>query len=350
MLDRLVQLSAAGRRAAIATVIRIEGSAYRGPGAKLLVEDSGDSLGSVSGGCLEADLREVALDVLRSGNPAVRLYDTGSDDSEPWGLGLGCNGTVETFVQPFTSAEARAAAAQVRELLDGDDVFAVATLVEGSVAGRALVVSEAGSSGTTGDAELDAAIVDASRLRLADRRTSTLELGQGRLFVEVHVPPSHLVVFGAGDDAMPLVAAASAAGFRVTVCDHRPAFLTGERFGNARRRFIVDEDTWDELPLGEDTFAVVMAHAIEHDQRYLADLLETPVPYIGLLGPRDRAEDLLDGAPRTARERVYAPIGLDIGAEGPEQIAVCVVAEVLAARAGRAGGHLREREDAIHAP
>ncbi|MYN67314.1 MAG: XdhC family protein [Acidobacteria bacterium] len=364
IVDRVAELAAAGRHAALATVVRIEGSAYRRPGAKLLVEESGATRGGVSGGCLEADVREIAMAVMRERAPCLRHYETGDDDRTVWGLGLGCNGAVDIFVQPATSGDTVDAARRVRARLAGDAPFAASTVVRGpaAVLGRVLVSGDAPPAGSTGGPELDRVIARRSEALLATGESQCYEIeatGIGlpstEVFTEVHVPPPRLVICGAGDDAIPLAAYASQVGFRVTVVDHRPAYLSAERFPGAERIDRRPAAGLEGLPLGPRTYAVVMTHSFAHDRDWVGRLLRTDVPYVGLLGPRARRDEMLEqldgvGAQIEAgADRLFAPVGLDLAADGPEQVAVSVVAELLAVRAASVPRHLREKEGVIHA-
>src|SRR6185295_7916314 len=241
ILSRIAELERAGRRAALATVVRISGSAYRRPGAKFLIEDAGSTLGSVSGGCLEADVREVARAVLETGVPSLRHYSTGGDEDVVWGLGLGCNGLVDVFVQPATEGALPAVAERLRELLAGDAPFAIATVLDGEAAGAMLAMGLGGSlSGTLGSEEIDRLAAEKARAVLAvippilatsagpGGRSGVVRIGgrdEREVFVEALPAPPHLIVCGAGDDARPLVAYAADAGFRVTLIDHREALL-----------------------------------------------------------------------------------------------------------------------------
>src|SRR5262245_22891375 len=195
LLHTLEQLAERGQLAALATVVRIRGSAYRRPGAKMLIADDGAMLGSVSGGCLEADVREVALNVVRDGVPRMLHYDTGGDDSSPFGLGLGCNGAVDIFVQPATSADTLEAARRITALLEGDAVFTVSTVVDGPHSiGRTLVVDGSNNPAkSTGDAALDRSMAArASELRAAgSSRLHNLE--ELQVFTEVQLPPPTLL-------------------------------------------------------------------------------------------------------------------------------------------------------------
>jgi xanthine/CO dehydrogenase XdhC/CoxF family maturation factor len=322
LLSRAVRLSEAEKRAALATVVRIEGSSYRRPGAKFLVEEEGGTAGGVSGGCLEADVREVALQVIRSGQPKLLRYETGSDDASVLGLGLGCNGTIEILVAPATTREAVDAAREILDLLSGDEAFVVSTPLRGEGAGRPAVHGPGAPAPRAGD----------------------------NLFVETLAPPPPLVVFGAGDDAMPLCSFATEAGFRVTVVDQRPAALTRERFPGAFR--LVPRrpaEGMTGIPAGPRAFAVVKTHGFAQDREWVRLLLEAGVPYVGLLGPRARGARILSQVGGESGGRVFTPVGLDLGAEGPEQVAIAIVAELLAVRSSRQPWSLREKEGSIHA-
>lgn len=349
ILARLAELEAAGRRAALATVVRIAGSAYRRPGAKFLIEEAGETLGSVSGGCLEADVREVGLGVLAGGEPRLLHYDTGADEDTVWGLGLGCDGMVEVFVQAATEGSWTEAAPRLRELLEGDEAVALVTAVDGS--GGPLLVSAADTVGSLGSADLDRRAAERARALLADGRSTLDPIADRPLFFDVLQPPRHLLVCGAGDDARPLVAYAADAAFRVTVMDHRPALLAEGRFPEALRTVRARPEAGSGLPVSDPhrSLAVVMTHSLHHDREWVRRLLAAGVPYVGVLGPRGRIAAIRQEIGAEDDPRLYGPVGLDLGADGPHQVALAVVAELLAVTSDREPRHLTERQEAIHA-
>jgi xanthine dehydrogenase accessory factor len=328
IVDRVLALAADGRRAALATVIKIEGSSYRRPGAKFLIEDDGRTLGGVSGGCLEADVREVAQQVMQTGTPRLLHYDTGADDRTVWGLGLGCNGSVDIFVQPATDGRTLISLEELSARLRRTSSFAIATIVDGS--------SDVGH----------VALYDT-----APAARSHLDLDSMTVFIEVLHPPPALIICGAGDDARPLAAYAIEAGFAVTVVDHREAFLAVERFPSVSRRILTrpEEASTETLGIDPRTLVVVMTHSFGHDRNWLKRVLDSRAQYIGLLGPRGRADEMLAQLGSAADGRVFAPVGLNLGADGPEQIAISVVSELLAFLSRQQPGHLREKREAIHA-
>lgn len=352
IFGRVHRLPAAGRRAALATVVRVQGSAYRRPGAKLLIEQDRQTMGSVSGGCLEADVSEVALQVLREGAARRLHYDTGADDRVIWGLGLGCAGSIDVFVQDATGEDALKVAERVCELVGGDKPFAVSTVVGGGgPVGRTLAVASDGNfTGSTAERALDLEIAREASRRIAGRDSQLHEVGPAEVFTEVLTPPPHLILFGANDDAIAICGYASDIGFRVTVVDHRPALLAADRFpGAAARVTLRPEEDARALPLGPRTYAVVKTHSFAQDRDWARKLLDGGVPYVGLLGPRARTQEILRQIGAEAGDRVYGPVGLDLGAEGAEQVALAIVAELLAAHTSREPAHLREKESAIHA-
>lgn len=325
--DAIARAQAAGEPSALATLVRIEGSSYRRVGAKLLIRADGALCGQVSGGCLEQDLKERALRLLaEDGEPELVRYDTGADDQTLWGLGLGCNGRLDVFLQPLPARDDTGIVAEVRRRLAGLEAFALRTTLDGREAGRIV----------TGPP-------------FTDEMSGIVAAEGARDYVDHLEPPADLVVIGAGDDAIPLVRIAAQAGFRVTVVDHRAAYLDAARFPDAAQ--LVQARPGDSAalaPLHAQTYAVVMNHALELDRAWALRLADTPAPYFGLLGPRARRDEIVAALPEAARARAYGPVGLDIGAEGAEQIAISIVAEALAVEAGRAGGSLRNRGGAIH--
>lgn len=344
IVDRIRALATDGRKAALATVVRIDGSAYRRAGARFLVEEDGDTMGGVSGGCLEADVRQVAKELMAGAPPRLLHYDTGMGDG-PWGLGLGCEGAVDVFVQAVTPQLAGSVVERLGRLLDGDEPFLTAIAVSGpGELGRTVVV---GADAPAGDGD-DLATAAGQRLR--DRAPGLHPVGEDLAFFQLFEPPPRLLIFGAGDDAMPLVRYAAETGFRVTVVDHRPAFLTAGRFPAAERLAARrPQDGLEDLAVTDATYAVIMTHSLAGDRDWLGALAASPAPYVGLLGPRQRTAELLETVPAAARDRVYGPVGLDLGADGAPQVALSILAEVMAVHAGREPKSLRERSEAIHA-
>lgn len=361
VLQAIESLCARGERLALATIVAVRGSTYRRPGARLLVPEEGAPIGNISGGCLEGDVADVARIVMREGRARVVSFDLTADDDAVWGWGLGCNGAMELFVEPADKAAQVAGA--LRMALERERPICMVTVLSSETPGveqgnRLLVSPEGERRGSLGDPGVDQAAAEAARELLVSERSEVRELPGGvRAFVEVLEPPLRLVVCGAGHDAIPLVESAAGLGWSPIVVDDRSAFLTHERFPRAAGFVALErpDQVAERAPLDERTFAVVMTHNFLRDKDYLQALLRSPVRSISMLGPRARTQRLLHelreegvAIPAEDEDRLRAPAGLDLGAEGPEEIAAAIVAEIVAIRRGRSGGFLRDRPGPIH--
>jgi xanthine/CO dehydrogenase XdhC/CoxF family maturation factor len=361
VLEAIDGLSAQGQRMALATIVAVRGSTYRRPGARLLIPEEGAPVGNISGGCLEGDVVDLARVVMQEGTARLAGWDLTADDDDVWGLGLGCNGAIEVFIEPAERAVAVTAA--LRAALKEERPICVVTVLESGatdvVPGDRLVVRPDGQAeGSLGQVDVDEEALEAARELLRGGRSEIRTFAHGvRAFVEVLDPPLRLVICGAGHDAIPLVRTAAAMGWRPVVVDDRPAFLTTERFPDAGAFVAVDEPAQvaESAPLDPRTFVVVMTHNFLRDRDYLRGLLRSDAGYIAMLGPSARTQrimmDLADdgsGITEEDRARIHGPAGLDLGADGPDEIAQAIVAEILAVRHDRAGGFLRERPGPIH--
>jgi xanthine dehydrogenase accessory factor len=360
VLAAIESLSAKGDRMALATIVAVRGSTYRRPGARLLVPEDGSPVGNISGGCLEGDVADVARVVMEEGRARLAGWDLTADDDAVWGLGLGCNGAIEVFIEPAEKAAEVAGA--LRTALEEERPISVVTVLESARPGvqpgsRLVVRPEGTQNGTLGDPDVDAAAAAAARAVLAAERSEVRRLAEGvRAFVEVLDPPLRLVVCGAGHDAIPLVRAAAVLGWNTLVVDDRPAFLTRERFADAAGFVEVDEpaEAAKAADVDERTYAVAMTHNFLKDKEYVRSLLGSPATYLGMLGPAARTERLLTELRQegvdvdAARGRIHGPAGLDLGGEGPEEIAHAILAEIVAVKRGRRGGSLRDRPGPIH--
>jgi xanthine/CO dehydrogenase XdhC/CoxF family maturation factor len=330
ILDAIEAARARGEPMALATIVATTGSTYRRAGARLLVLAGGDPIGNISGGCLEGDVARIGREVMAHGRPRVASFDLTADDDAVWGYGLGCNGTFEIFVEPTPGAVDTARA--LREARAGSPTCLATTLTG----------PQAGSHHLETDGAAAAA--------LRDGTPRVVEEDGERVFYEPILPPLRLVICGAGHDAIPLVRQAAELGWRVTVADVRRALLTHERFPGATDFVDADPDG-AAAAIGPDerTAMVLMSHSYLRDIAYLRSFVEAPLAYLGVMGPRGRTEQMLGeiGAPE-ALERLHAPAGLDIGAEGPDEVARSIVAEILAVTRGREGGSLRRRRGPIH--
>jgi len=347
-----------GTPAVLATVTAVEGSAYRRPGAKMLLRPDGEGVGSITAGCLEDEVRALAEEVLTDGVPRVETWDLTGDD-DVWGFGVGCNGVITVLLEPLDDS--------YREVVDSrlaGDAIGVATVVGGesdaSVGDRVYYRPDEGFVGGDVDEEVLVELSQRMRDLLDSGAGETVAVGGDEEAVEVFLdgirPPPKLVVFGSGHDVEPVAELAKLSDFRVTVVSFRGSRADAEQFPRAddvvssSPREVTDLVAWDE-----NTYAVVMSHNFVDDRLTLEQLLETPAPYIGLMGPRKRFEEMreaLDEEGRTLtdeeRERIYTPVGLNLGADTPYQIALSIVSEVLAVARDRQPRHLTRHEGPIH--
>jgi xanthine dehydrogenase accessory factor len=362
VLTAIGSLAASGQRMALATIVAVRGSTYRRPGARLLVPEEGAPIGNISGGCLEGDVADMARLVMEEGRARLAGWDLTADDDAVWGLGLGCNGAIEVFIEP--AERAVEAARALRTALEEERPISLVTVIESAEpeaiapGARVIVMPDGRVEGSLGRSDVDAEAIAAARELLTTERSEIRTLAEGvRAFVEILDPPLRLVICGAGHDAVPLVRAASLLGWNVTVVDDRPAFLNRERFPEAHGFASVDDPSEVAAAVTVDarTFVVVMTHNFLRDKAYLRGLLTTDARYVAMLGPAARTQRLLmeleeEGTPITEerRSRIHGPAGLDLGAEGPEEIAQAIIGEIVAVRRGRDGGFLKERPTPIH--
>ncbi|MGW6718993.1 XdhC family protein [Streptomyces sp. NPDC054995] len=351
---------------ALATVVAVHGSAPRDPGAVMAVDAAGTVVGSVSGGCVEGDVYEVAREVLAGAGPRVVSY--GISDDEAFGVGLTCGGTIEVLVRAYATAAERADLAAVLDLIAGDLPVAEATVLSGAAeTGARLVVrpSDAGAAtGTLGSEGLDAAVTADARGLLAQGHSAIQWYGaQGQrrmqevaVFVRTYAPPARMLVFGAIDHAAATARIGSFLGYRVTVCDARPAFATRERFPTADEVVRAWPHTYlESTEVDARTVICVLTHDPKFDVPLLLAALRTPAAYIGVMGSRRTHHDRLArlreaGADEAALTRLASPVGLDLGARTPEETAVSIAAEVIQHRWGGTGRPLGELTGAIHHP
>lgn len=348
------RLQAAGESGVLASVVRVSGSTYRRVGARLLILPDDSMIGLISGGCLEGDLLEHARSVRIDGRARLVQYDAGDGDDLVWGLGLGCAGRVEVLLERVGPG-APGPLPELRRRLESHARGALATRLSGREPGVRAALDPADAEPRGAAAPF---VAKALRETLQDGIVRYAREAGEEWLVE-HIPaPLHVMLFGAGADAVPLAELADELGWRVTVHDDRPAFADKRRFPRAEVHCCPAEEAVARLQPGPESHCVLMTHRYLQDLALLRGLLQSPAPYLALLGPKQRSRMLLSELARqgvatesdAVRARLFAPAGLDIGADAPEQIALAIAAEIQAFSAGRGGGRLCERQGPIHDP
>ncbi|MGH9899945.1 MAG: XdhC family protein [Pyrinomonadaceae bacterium] len=371
IIEAFAKVQREAATAVLATVVKVSGSTYRRAGARMFITQDGQTIGTVSGGCLERDVFKHAAEVLQTNEPRLVTYDSTSDDDIVWGFGLGCNGAVDVLIEPLSG---ECAQSQLDFLSDcmrlrEEGVIATVFAVEGDTGVKigSRLMMRSGQQPVTCDIVDDDPGSDFISAILSDSQdvlvschsklvTYEMRAGSAEAFIESIQPPVPLLVFGAGYDAVPLVQIAKELGWYVTLVDGRPDFATQAKFP-AADAFIITrpEDVAERVQIDRKTMAVVMTHNYLDDYQLLETLLPSPARYIGLLGPKRRTEQLLyelkkNGTAVTDEQlnRLYGPVGIDIGADAPEEIAVAILAEIKTVLADRSAGLSRDRKEPLH--
>ncbi|MDB5240223.1 MAG: XshC-Cox1 family protein [Spirosoma sp.] len=348
-------------RAALATVVRVEGSSYRRTGARMLIADNGRWVGGISGGCLEGDALKRARLAIAQAKPTLVTYDTTDDDAYQIGVGLGCNGIIDVLITPLDASTPQPvqllknAVAQPRQIQVLLTVVGTTSGSSGLGLGATLAYASRDSLDVLADAAAADQLDETIRQHLATQKSGscTVELTDGQvldLFVEVLVPVPHLVLMGQQYDVYPLVRLINELGWQATVVAN-PQKVTQALFAEATA--IVPPDQFNSITFDAQTALILMAHDYKTDKYNLPKALATEAPFIGMLGPRKRSEKIFneltaEGLFTGETSRIHAPVGLDVGAATPEEIALSIVAEVRAVLSGREGMSLRLRNAPIH--
>ncbi|MGB5131147.1 MAG: XdhC family protein [Steroidobacteraceae bacterium] len=364
LIAKFERVRSRGDVAALATVMRVAGSAYRRAGARMLLTADGTRVGLVSGGCLEADLIERARPVFATGRAITVTYDARSNEDLIFGLGLGCNGTIEVLVERVPEGPTGGHLALIASCLEARRELVLVTVFRPvghlPLAARCWLLDGEPLAGDLAGESVASEIGPHAHavLRSGRHRNVTIESAAGPLeiLVESVRPFPELWILGAGPDAQPVARLAVELGFDVGVADHRPAFARQEHFPGASRVVVCDpERLADAFEPDDGSIVLVMSHSYAHDRSYLRTLLTRPFAYLGLLGPRQRSERILAELAKEGiepspelRTRIHAPAGLDIGAETPEEIALSIMSEIRAELTARSGGRLRDRNAPIH--
>jgi len=349
-----------GRQTALATVVLVEGSSYRRAGARMLITEDGQLTGAISGGCLEGDaLRKARLAMVQS-KPMLVTYDTTDDDDAKFGVGLGCNGIIHILIEPLFPRNENSPIALFKAFLSRREPVVLVTLFslnnrQAEQPGTCMLMkADKSTLGSVSDAEIaDAVLADAQEvLKNGNSVTKTYIYGDGyTCFIELLQPAVSLVIFGAGNDAIPLVQIASVLGWQVTLIDGRANYAVPERFPLAHKIIIAKpEQALTQFNTDERTALVLMTHNYNYDMAMLRQLLPLQLPYVATLGPKKRLNRMLDefrteGMTITGEQlqSIYGPAGIDIGSDNSDEIALSIITEIQAVLNKRAANSLRDK-------
>jgi xanthine/CO dehydrogenase XdhC/CoxF family maturation factor len=342
---------------ALATVVRVHGSAYRSPGARMLISDDGKWVGSISGGCLEGDALRKARSVMHHGKPLLITYDTREESNQQLGIGLGCNGVIDVLLEPVTPAHEPGVMDFLQTLVNRNAPAAMGTILTGSnCSRRMLLYSDGYQLSNVTETSLHNALHHALQQLLTSRQSQTTTLADEQVFLEWIEPTITLLLFGAGFDARPVCTFAKMLGWHVQVTDECVSHIAPVFFPQADRLALCQRTFVDrEFNISPYTACVLISHNYAYDREVLKKILPTPTPYIGIIGPRKRFEKMRselqqEGICFTDHDlhRIHAPAGLDIGAETPDEIALALLAEIQTKFTSRSGGFLKYRSGPIH--
>ncbi len=352
-----------GKKIALATVVHVDGSAYRRPGARMLVSEDGELTGAISGGCLEGDALRKAQSVIFQQKSMLVTYDTTDEDDQKFGVGLGCNGIIHVLIEPIDYEKFMNSVNLLKSALLDRTFGTLITLfsIKNSKSEQigTVLLSKNGSfigHSEKVNSELLKAIFEQadSEILLGNEIKSYPEFDDIQVFYERIKPSIRLLLFGAGNDTIPLVQMADILGFEVTLIDGRTNHATTSRFPKAKEIVIGSADeVVEKLDIDSQTVALLMTHNFEYECVVLEQLIGHSLPYIGILGPKKKSEKMIDrlankGILLVNQEFIYSPMGLDIGAEGSEEIALSVLSEIKAVLAKKQGTFLRNKTGPIH--
>jgi len=354
-----------GRQTALATVVHVDGSSYRRPGARMLITDEGHLTGAISGGCLEGDALRKALLVMSQQKSTLVTYDTMDEDDAKLGLGLGCNGIIQVLIEPINVADCNNPIQLLKAVAGKRQKAVLITLFslenkKDLQSGTCLVLKEDGSMEGNVPVLKDILIGDGMLVLASQRslfRTYHSENQRLTAFIELIAPAVSLVVIGAGNDVIPLVAMAEILGWETTVIDGRPNYAKQERFTPSCQVLVSKpENVIGQIIIDKQTVFLLMTHNYNYDMAMLHQLIQKNVLYVGMLGPKKKLERMLgemeeQGIQLTEQQRscIYSPVGLDIGAETSEEIALSILSEIKTVLNGKRGLSLHNTAGVIHA-
>ena len=353
-----------GKQTALATVVHVEGSSYRRPGARMLIEDDGKLTGAISGGCLEGDALRKALLVMTEKRSRLVTYDTMDDDDAKFGVGLGCNGIIQVLIEPIDISNPDNPIQYLKKVNENRQAAVLVTLFslqdrKGPQYGTCLLLKEDGGLVQHVPVLKEVLLADANEVLINQNssfKNYTSDDHNITAFIEVIKPPVSIIIIGAGNDVVPLVNMADILGWETTVVDGRANYAKQERFVSACQVLVAKpENVLEQITIDEHTVFLLMTHNYNYDMAMLRQLLGKNMTYIGMLGPKIKRERMLnelkdEGSNFTGQQLsvLHSPVGLDIGAETSEEIALSILAEIKAMFANKDVQSLRKIKEVIH--
>lgn len=356
----------AGKKTALATVVHVEGSSYRRPGARMLVTEDGQLTGAISGGCLEGDALRKARLVITQHKSLLVTYDTMDDDDAKLGVGLGCNGIIHILIEPIAIDNPDNPIHKLEDFLSIRQEAVLITLFcladrHAAQPGTCLLVKGSGQvSGNFAEGPTKDLLISEAQKAFKKKtyRVKNYRLGEQTFtaFIEFLQPAVSLIIIGAGNDIMPLVQMANILGWETTVVDGRPNYASLERFPLATRVLVAKApQVLNQVNVDAQTAFVLITHNYNYDWAILKGLMQKQVSYIGVLGPKKKMERMMADLAeeqihpnRSQLNSIFGPVGLDIGAETSEEIALSVLSEIKAVLSKRDGKFLRDKKETIH--
>jgi len=365
IIDSYQQIIEAGKKSVLATVVHVEGSSYRRPSARMLVDENGITTGAISGGCLEGDALRKALYALVQKKNTLITYDTSDEEDAIVGAQLGCNGIIQVLFEPIDEQDENNPISLLKQAVGKKKACVLVSLFDlknkkGEQLGTSLLVADAVTGAIENQTLSERVIEDANEVINA-RMCLFREYVDGKthqnVFIEYFAPPVSLVIVGAGNDVQGLAKMAETLGWNMYVVDGRPTHAKQERFAPSCQVIVsTPEAILDNIPIDDRTAFVLLTHNYNYDLAVLKCLLDYDmIPYIGILGPKKKFRrmlaDLNEEGIKISKEdmeKIFAPVGLEIGAETPEEIAISILSEIKAVLSEVQGGSLRNKEKPIH--
>lgn len=350
------------RKAAVATVVKVRGSSYRSPGARMLITDDGKWVGSISGGCLEGDALRKARQVIMDKKPLTVTYDTREESNQNIGIGLGCNGVIDVLIEPVEPGDHNNPIKLFQALISSRETVAMATIFSNlACTGEKLLIDHEKQiliplSNSKINEMILPDLINVFVTKRSEAKKYNFEESELEVFIELIQPSISLMIFGGGFDARPVSQLAKSLGWEVMVTDECVAHIAPVFFPTADKLSLCHRDFIDrDFNITPYTACVLMSHNYEYDRDVLKKLLSSPSPYIGILGPRKRFDKMVTEFTQQGislsnddLHRIHSPIGLDIGAETPDEIAISIVSEIQGKFTNRSGGFLKYRNAPIH--